>query len=183
MPPHKQLNMPRYAPNLIGNEYGRLLVIDRAENERSNHSRWVCQCKCGTIKEVSARHLLSGNTRSCGCYQQEMNIEKHTTHGETNTRLFAIWCGMKARCYCPTHSSYKRYGGRGITVCDEWLNSFESFRDWSLNNGYQPYLSIDRIENSGNYCPENCRWATAKEQANNRRNNKKLRIKGEIQYD
>lgn len=102
----------------------------------------------------------------------------NTKHGKTKTRLFIIWEGMKARCLNPKSASYKRYGARGITICNDWLEDFVKFKDWALANGYSENLTIDRIDNNGNYCPENCRWATPKEQAQNRSSNTYVNFKG-----
>lgn len=165
--------MPRFAENLIGQKFGRLTVVDRAPNDKSLHANWVCKCSCGNTKVVGARHLKSGNTISCGCYAKERSSERNTTHGMSNTRLFHIWTGMNGRCYCHGHNAYSRYGGRGIGVCDEWRHDFEGFYNWAMSTGYDDSLSIDRINNDKGYEPSNCRWATPKQQANNRRNNRR----------
>ena len=144
---------------------------------------WKCRCDCGKVTTVRARSLWSGNTRSCGCLQKEkaskIGKAMHTTHGGSGTRLNKIYRAIKQRCNNPQNPAYENYGGRGITVCAEWLNSFEAFRDWALANGYRDDLTIDRIDNDGPYCPENCRWVTMKQQGNNRRSNRVLTYNGE----
>lgn len=158
--------------DLMGRRFGRLLVVDVASSVSRpgapNRSRWLCRCDCGNEKIIQARFLIDGTTKSCGCYSRERNIQAHTTHGSSHSRLYRIWQGMRRRCYDPNNNRFERYGGRGITVCKEWNESFASFQSWALSNGYKDSLSIDRVNNDGSYEPANCRWATPKEQANNR---------------
>lgn len=161
--------------DLIGQRFGKLVVLSRAENDKTKHTRWLCQCDCGNTKIVHGCSLKRGLTQSCGCLQKEIfgeNARKiHTTHGKTNTRLFNIWGRMKDRCYNEKHLHYKNYGGRGIIVCNEWKNDFQTFYDWAINNGYFKNLTLDRIDNNGNYEPNNCHWVTSKQQSRNKRNN------------
>lgn len=158
--------------------FGRLTVVRYVRKDKHYNSYWLCVCKCGNEIICTAGRLRSGHTKSCGCYSRqrakETCVERNKTHGLSKTRLYNIWCNILQRCNNPQNPDYVRwYGSRGITVCDEWRNDFQTFFNWAMNNGYADHLSIDRIDPDGNYEPENCRWATPKQQANNIRNKKK----------
>ena len=164
--------------DLTGQRFGRLIVVSRAENV-GKKTAWLCRCDCGNTKIVHGWSLKSGQTRSCGCLSNETRGRNPITHGQSYTRLYTIWIGMKQRCYYQKHKHFKRYGGRGIAVCDEWRDDFRAFHDWSMANGYEERLTIDRIDNDGNYAPSNCRWATYSEQANNMSSNRIIEFGGE----
>lgn len=156
--------------DFIGRRFGRLVVISEAPKHGKNR-KWNCLCDCGRSVVVFGDNLKRGLTRSCGCLHSEITQNVNSTHKESKTRLFHIWQNMKARCSNPSRLDWKNYGGKGISVCEEWRNSYESFRDWANNNGYRDDLTIDRINVYGNYEPENCRWITNKEQQRNTRSN------------
>lgn len=161
--------------NLEGREFGFWKVIERAENHSSTKSaQWLCECECGTKRIIRASILKSGKSKSCGCHKNDYN----RIHGGKGTRLYEIWRHMIYRCENPENQAYEKYGGRGITVCDEW-HDFVCFREWAMENGYKETLSIDRIDNNKGYCPDNCRWATSEMQMNNRRMCNVLEFNGE----
>lgn len=166
--------------DLTGQRFGRLLVLKKGKMASNGQTTWICKCDCGTIKQIRGVHLKSGKIISCGCYHLERIKEtKHTTHGKTGTRIYNIWCLMKKRCGFEKSINYHNYGKRGIKVCDEWLNNFNAFYDWAMANGYTDKLSIERIDNNGNYEPNNCKWATRQEQNNNTRRNRFIIVNGE----
>lgn len=154
--------------DLSGLKIGKLTVICLDHVDKFRKLYWKCQCECNKLVIVRGSALVTGNTKSCGCLIRE---RKNIKHGMKNTRLYRIWSGIKSRCYTGTNPAYGRYGGRGISMCQEWYDDFISFYNWAINNGYSKELSIDRINTNGNYEPSNCRWATPKEQSDNKRSN------------
>lgn len=156
--------------NLIGMRFNSLMV--ETYDEQSH--KWKCICTCGSTKYVRTSDLKRGHVKSCGCKFNGKSV-KHT-HGN---RVYNIWFNMIRRCTMPSDKSFKNYGERGIRVCDEWLNDFMSFYNWAMNNGYRDDLTIDRINNNGNYEPSNCRWVTMKEQHRNYSQNKNYTIDNE----
>ena len=170
--------MRKLANDLTGKKFGKLEVIG-VHDTGSRKTYYVCQCDCGNVKVVRADSLISGATKSCGCIKKERdktNLTANHRHKMSGTRIYETWQDMKRRCYNKQNVRYNRYGGRGIKVCEEWLNNFQSFYDWAIRNGYSDDLTIDRIDNDGNYEPSNCRWSTVKEQCNNRSSNINITI-------
>ena len=152
------------AKNLIGKRFGKLIIIKKLSSGNDG-VRWLCKCDCGNETIVTTHKLNSGNTKSCGCLVSAVN----KTHGLSNTRQWKIWEGIKQRCFNINHPRYKDYGGRNITMCDEWANNFMSFYDWSMKNNYDDYLTLDRIDVDKGYNPDNCRWVDNNTQAHNKR--------------
>lgn len=172
----KRTSEMRKLTNLTGKRFGRLIAIKFAGKDKWNNIRWLCQCDCGNKKIVQRGHLASGHTKSCGCWMRD----RLTIHGYSKRckkdRTHQIWESMIKRCTKPNHQSWKHYGGRKITVCKQWLNSFENFLK---DMGKAPKgLQLDRINNNKGYYPKNCRWTTKQEQARNRRNNRLITYNG-----
>ena len=159
--------------DLTGQTFGRLTIIEKTEKRKHGSVVWKCSCVCGNIVEATANCLVRGKTKSCGCYRTEirkLNCTKtFTTHGQTKTKLYHVWQGIKRRCYNKKAKQYKDYGGRGICMCNTWKENYTNFKEWSLNNGYKEGLTIERINVNGNYEPSNCTWIPLKEQNMNRR--------------
>lgn len=161
--------------DITGKKFGMLTVLHPHGRDKWSKLYWNCKCDCGNEHIVCGEHLKSGRTRSCGCFKKESVSLRSIKHNLSHSSIYCIWHGMMQRCNNHKINSYKNYGGRGIKVCDKWL-TFEGFYE---DMGDRPDgMSIDRIDNNGNYCKENCKWSTPKEQANNRSNNRMLTLNG-----
>jgi len=174
--------------DLTGRRFGNLTVIERSDDyiqpNGRRRARWLCLCDCGNTKTIIGESLRGGKTLSCGCLQKKRAAESRTKHGDTDSRLYNVWCAMKRRCNNSSVPEYKNYGGRGIKVCDEWNADYSAFKGWAYASGYDPKLprgqcTIDRIDVNGDYEPSNCRWVTQKQQMNNVRHNVHIEHNGE----
>lgn len=163
---------------MIGRQFGKLVVLERDEDHITPsggvHRKYICKCECGKTVSVMKEHLTSGRQKSCGCLKR---LNGKPTHRQIKTRLYKIWGNMVNRCTNDSNPAWINYGGRGITVCEQW-RKFEQFRDWALSHGYNDTLQIDRINNDLGYCPDNCRWVDGYVQANNKRNNHLIEYMG-----
>ena len=164
--------------DLIGLRFDRLTVISRENNATRGRTRWLCKCDCGKYIVVLGDSLRSGNTKSCGCLNIDKIIERNTSHGKKDTKIYNTWKNMKQRCYNSKNKSYKDYGKREIGICKEWKDNFQLFYEWSIQNGYDEKLTIDRIDNNKDYSPNNCRWVNRKVQNNNTRRNHYIEYNG-----
>lgn len=164
--------------DMTGQRFGRLIVLERAQDKilpcGQKRTKWLCECECGNKVIVTATDLRIGKTKSCGCLRVDTIKENSIRHGLSHSRIHNIWESMRGRC---KNKNNKTYGARGIRVCEEW-ESFDNFYNWAIENGYNDKLTIDRINNNGNYEPSNCRWITYQEQNNNRRNNYYIEYNG-----
>jgi hypothetical protein len=156
--------------DIVGRRFGMLTVISEStERSSCGEVKYVCQCDCGNTKTIVGTSLRNGKTKSCGCFLAKSSGDRSYKHGLTTHPLYKIWSGIVQRCHCETDTAYKYYGARGITVCDEWRYDPEAFINWSIDNGWEIGLEIDRIDNYEGYNPSNCRYVTHKVNMQNRR--------------
>ena len=166
--------------DLSGMRFGYLTVLKRVGSNKHKNALWECVCDCGNHKVYPSGKLTSGRATNCGCKTSEIKSKNASKHGITAggaPRTLVIWNGMKARCLNPKATSYKNYGARGIRICDEWM-IFENFHNWAIENGYDDLKEIDRIDNDGNYCPENCRWVSKSENRCRQRQSRYVNVDG-----
>lgn len=163
--------------NLTGKIFGRLVVLNLADRDKFGHAMWNCDCECGLRVITSSSSLLRGLTKSCGCLKTELFTKRVTTHGMRHSPEYSVWCGIKERCNNPNAECYARYGGRGISICPRWQNSFEAFFE-DMGPRPTPNHSVERKDNAKGYDPSNCRWATRVEQGQNKRNNILISARG-----
>jgi hypothetical protein len=165
---------------VVGDRFGSWVVVGECFSSPHREPFVPVRCECGNQRDASVWHLNMGKTSKCKRCSIKIRAAALTTHGETGRdKIYGVWTGMKQRCLYHKHIGYKTYGGVGITVCKEWIDSFEVFRDWAFANGYEQGLEIDRIENNGNYEPSNCRWVTRKVNARNKSTNRSVTAWGE----
>lgn len=173
--------------DLTGQEFNGIKTIKCVGRDKHGNALWLFRCRCGKEFVATGYKIKTGKTKSCGCYNleklEQMRKKYIIKHNSSRTRLYSIWCGMKRRCYKQNDKRYSCYGGRGIKICDEWKNSFIPFYQWAIKNGYKKdakrgECTIDRVDNNGDYCPENCRWISNREQSINKRNCTYLIVNG-----
>jgi len=174
---------PSKRKDITGKRFGNLVVKNFVESKPayvggSNQLYWLCKCDCGNEIIVRYSSLSGGHTKSCGCLQKETQAQRLFKHGDSRTRLYRTYQNIKARCYCESATEYEHYGGRGIRVCNAWINDYMQFKNWSLSHGYKPRLTIDRVNVNDDYTPENCRWVSMKEQSENKRTSHIIPLKG-----
>jgi hypothetical protein len=165
--------------DLTGKRFGRLTVIRMVGKDKWRNPYWECVCDCGNTHTTVGSQLRKGFCQSCGCLQKERAAEVKTIHGYTNTRLYSVFSGMKARCYNPKNPAYKFYGARGIKIHDRWLRDFNAFYDWAVENGYAEGLTIERKDVNGDYCPGNCEWIPFSKQNANKTSTHHISHNGE----